>query len=130
MTDNILLRALKLSHSNLQYCIYIYTKIIHSDANAIFMAMHLKSIFPNRLKKSHKQFSGKSFQVTITKLEIRREEWRTNLKRLSLLDSYPWNPVFGSGFLSPTPNPSPLENNINCLFRFLVRVVFYPTSLK
>ena len=51
--NNILLRALKLNHSNLQYCIYIYTQIIHFDAHAIFMAMHLKSIFPNRLKKNH-----------------------------------------------------------------------------
>ena len=51
MMDNILLRALKLSHSNLQYCIYIYTQIIHFDAHAIFMAMHLKSIFPNCLKQ-------------------------------------------------------------------------------
>ena len=53
MTDNIILRALKLSHSNLQYCIYIYTQIIHFDAhtNFFFMAMHLESIFPNRLKQ-------------------------------------------------------------------------------
>ena len=28
----------------LQYCIYIYTQIIHFDVHAIFMAMHLKSI--------------------------------------------------------------------------------------
>ena len=42
MTDNILLMALKLSHSNLQYYIYIYTQIIHFDDHAIFMAMHLK----------------------------------------------------------------------------------------
>ena len=51
MMDNILLKVLKLSHSNLQYCIYIYTQIIHFDAHAIFMAMYLKSIFPNRLKQ-------------------------------------------------------------------------------
>ena len=51
MMDNILLSALKLSHSNLQYYIYIYTQIMHFDAHAIFMAMHLKSIFPNRLKQ-------------------------------------------------------------------------------
>ena len=51
MTDNILLNALKLGHSNLKYYIYIYTQIIHFDAHAIFMAMHLKSNFPNRLKQ-------------------------------------------------------------------------------
>ena len=27
----------------------IYTQIIHFDARAIFMAMHLKSIFPNHI---------------------------------------------------------------------------------
>ena len=36
MIDNILLRALILSHSNLQYCIYFYTQIIHFDAHAIY----------------------------------------------------------------------------------------------
>ena len=41
MTDNILLKALKLSHSNLQYYISSYTQIIYFDAHAIFMAMHL-----------------------------------------------------------------------------------------
>ena len=37
MTDNILLKALKLSHSNLQYCIHIYTQIIHFDAHVILL---------------------------------------------------------------------------------------------
>ena len=34
-----------------------------------------------------------------------------NTKRLSLFDSYPWNPVLGQDSSSPTPNPSQICHN-------------------